>query len=78
MSDIKHKFFIKYGLRKEPTDQQISQWKSIVNTLINQGYQGEQAGNMAAQQVFPDYNSMVYASEADTIKALLDAVKNRR
>lgn len=29
------------------------------------------AGDAAAKQVFPDYRSHVYASEADTVDALL-------
>lgn len=74
---INHSLFIKYGLNHNPTEQEIEQWASLVEVLIRSGIGKEAAGERAAEQVFPDFNTMVYASEADTIEALLAAARNR-
>lgn len=74
---ISRSLFIKYGLRNSPTDQQIEQWVLFTEALIRAGVDKETAGAQAAQQIFPDFNTAVYASEADTIEALLAAARNR-
>lgn len=74
---ISHSLFIKYGLQNSPTEQQVDQWASLVETLILSGVSKDAAGEQAAKLVFPDYNTMVYASEADSIEALLAAARNR-
>jgi len=74
---IDHSLFIKYGLQNSPNEQQIEQWTSLVDTLILSGVSKEDAGARAAKQIFPDFNTMVYASEADDIEALLAAARNR-
>lgn len=68
---------IRFGLQHQPTDTQIKQWAEIVKQLKERGYSAEQAGTAAAKQVFPDFNMVVYASEADTIEALLRLVENK-
>ena len=77
MANISHNLFIKYGLRNTPTEDQIRLWISITETLISSGHDPEIAGNAAAKQVFPDYNSCVYCSQADTIAALLAGAKQK-
>lgn len=62
---------IRFGLQSQPTDAQIKQWADIVRQLRASGYSADQAGAAAAKQVFRDFNTMHYASEADTIEALL-------
>ncbi|MFZ5755452.1 MAG: hypothetical protein ACOY3X_00950 [Pseudomonadota bacterium] len=71
MSDIIHGLFIKYGLRTRPTDAQAAKWAELTNKYIAAGAEKESAGARAAKEIFSDYNTMVYASEADTIEALL-------
>lgn len=77
MADIGHSLFIKYGLKQHPTQQQIDAWVSLVETLILAGIEKERAGDQAAAKIFPDYNTCVYASQADTIMTLLDAAKRK-
>jgi len=68
---------IKYGLRGAPSDTLVAQWRIRTNQLIAAGISGEQAGRTAAAEIFPDFNTHVYASEADDISSLLDAAGNR-
>ena len=69
MSDASNSLRIKYGLRNEPSDDLIRQWRQILQYVVNQGHPAELAAEAAAKQVFPDYRTVVYASEADTIEA---------
>lgn len=68
---------IRFGLQHQPTDTQIKQWVDLVKQLKARGYSVDQAGAAAAKQIFPDFNTMVYASEADTIEALLRLAENK-
>ena len=77
MADIKHGLFIKFGLGKEPSDLQEKQWAAEVAALIRRGEAPERAGHVVAERLFTDYNTHVYASEADTIEALLAAAGER-
>jgi len=77
MANAAHGLRIRFGLQHDPTDAQIKQWTQIVKQLKNSGYTADQAGATAAKQVFPDFNTMVYASEADTIEALLRLAENK-
>lgn len=77
MTDVAHGLYIKYGLQHRPTDNEVRQWRDQANHLIRLGHGAEQAGAVAAKDVFWDYNTMVYASEADTITALLRAAASK-
>ena len=77
MSDATHNLKIKYGLRTEPTDVQAKFWAQVTRQVASQGHGLETAGSAAAKQIFPDYRTAVYASEADTIEALLRLVEGR-
>lgn len=68
---------IKYGMESQPTEQQVNLWAQTVIQLINKGSTQEQAGAEAAKKIFPDFGRMIYASEADTIEALLRAAGER-
>jgi len=72
-----HALMIKYGLRTSPNDALIAQWRIRTNQLIAGGIEGERAGRTAAAEIFPDFKTHVYASEADDISSLLDAAGNR-
>lgn len=75
--NLSHSLYIKYGLRSNPSTAQIEQWVRLVEQFIQSGMDKEQAGSQAAQYVFPDYNTMVYMSEADSIESLLEAARRR-
>ena len=77
MEDAAQGLRIKYGLSNQPTDAQVKQWVQLVRRLAAQGRTQEQAGAEAAQQIFPDFRTMGYASEADTIEALLRAAEGK-
>jgi hypothetical protein len=76
-ADAARALMIKYGLRAGPNDTLISQWRVRTNQLIAGGIEGERAGRTAAAEIFPDFQTHVYASEADDISSLLDAAGNR-
>lgn len=77
MADIGRQLFIKYGLRSRPSEQTAKQWAQQVESLIWHGFSPETAGDIVAKSLFPDYNTAVYASEADSIEALLAAAAER-
>ncbi|MDP1630201.1 MAG: hypothetical protein Q8L66_02130 [Caulobacter sp.] len=77
MADIGHKLRIKYGLKINPSLTDQKRWADLTNSLIRQGHDRSIAGDAAAKTIFPDFNSMVYASEADTIEMLLQQVADR-
>lgn len=77
MSDATHSLKIKYGLRNEPTDAQAKTWAQVTRQVASQGHALDTAGAAAAKQIFPDFKTVVYASEADTIEALLRLAEGR-
>ena len=77
MTDVAHGLRIRFGLERDPSDSQIRQWLDLTQSLERQGLSREQAAAAAARHIFPDYNTHFYASEADTIEALLRAAKNK-
>ncbi len=77
MADIRHNLRIKYGLRNDPAQDLVRRWVQTTESLIRAGEARERAGRVAASEIFPDFNTMVYASEADDIESLLDAAKDR-
>ena len=78
MSDASHNLKIKFGLRNEPTEAQTKLWAQVTRQVASQGHSLDAAGAAAAKQIFPDYRTVVYASEADTIEALLRLAEGRR
>lgn len=76
-NNIGHQLFIRFGLLSQPSPNAINQWIKITEQLIAQGYSEQQAADKAAFQVFPDFNSRVYLSQADTIEALLAALRKK-
>jgi len=71
MADLANKLKIKYGLRNDPTPEQIRRWEESTREAIARGIPRERAGETAAQANFIGYKQTVYASEADTIETLL-------
>jgi hypothetical protein len=77
MADIAHSLMIKYGLLKPPSDDKIKLWIEKTEHYISTGIKAEEAGAKAAQEIFPDYGKVMYASQADTIAALLNQARNK-
>jgi hypothetical protein len=68
---------IKYGLANDPTESKISEWARKTREYQRGGLSLEEAGAAAAKLLFPDYRTRHYASEADTIEALLRAAESK-
>lgn len=77
MADAANGLRIRFGLQHQPTDTQIKQWVDLAKQFKARGYSTNQAGVAAAKQIFPDFNTMAYLSEADTIEALLRLAENK-
>ena len=77
MADAGNRIKIKYGLRNNPSLAQQREWANIVALFVRQGYSHDQAGQMAAKQLFSDYDTMKYASEGDTIEMLLRQINEK-
>lgn len=77
MADITHALMIKYGLRPAPTQAEAERWAREVEGLKKQGVPADEAGKRAAKAIFPSYETMKYASHADTIEALLAKVRDK-
>lgn len=71
MAAASNRMMIKYGLGHEPTSAEVARWAAAVRKLISEGSSREAAGDFAAKQIFPDYKTRHYASQADTIDTLL-------
>lgn len=71
MAAAGHALKIKYGLGSDPGASQQSEWARLTRQLINEGHSRDQAGELAAKKLFPDYKTHIYASEADTLDTLL-------
>jgi hypothetical protein len=65
---------VKYGLRYDPSPEQLQRWLRSVDQMITDGLDAEVAGREAAFDIFPDVESCFYGSEADNIQALLSAL----
>lgn len=73
MADIRQSLLIKYGLRSQPSPELAAQWAAATQELIARGVEPSLAGTQIARVLFPDYETCKYASEADSIAALLAA-----
>lgn len=77
MADIGDQLRIKYGLSSNPSLELQKHWAAVTDILVGQGHPREQAGRMAAKQIFVGFDSIVYASESDTIEMLLDRLRDK-
>jgi len=71
MAAASHGMMIKYGLAHEPTSPEIARWAELVKQYVARGEGRERAGELAAKQIFQDYRTRHFASQADTIDTLL-------
>jgi hypothetical protein len=77
MRDIGVGLRIKYKLEEVPTEAQASEWVAIVERLIREGMDPEEAGRRAADQLFVIVPNLILKAEADTIEALLEQAKKK-
>lgn len=77
MTDAAHGLYVKYGLGHRPTEDEVRAWREATEALIRQGMTANEAGHRAAEQVFADYRTFFYKSEADTIEMLLMKAKEK-
>ncbi|WP_162827031.1 hypothetical protein [Pseudolabrys taiwanensis] len=78
MADISHGLMIKFGLANAPSESLSERWASLTRIYINGGMDREAAGDRAAKELFPDYQTRFYASEADTISYLLQQAGDKK
>lgn len=76
--NIAVKLKVKFGLRHDPTDEQIAAWSEAVTERVARGDDPEEAGRDAAFDHFEGVDLCVYGSEADNITALLRALSAKR
>jgi len=64
---------VKYGLKNEPTQEQIAEYRNLVlKYSANKGTNLEAVGSIVASLIFPDIDTMLFASQADTLETLLN------
>ena len=71
-----NRIVLKYGLKNLPDKAQLDKFSATVKIYIRQGKEAEEAGYLAARDIFPDYRSMFYKSEADTLEMLLRLIES--
>lgn len=77
VADISHSLMIKYGLRGGPSEALVQLWLQRVRANIAAGMSQEAAGEAAAKVTFTDFRTHFYASQAETLEALLKAAGNK-
>ncbi len=77
MADLLNGLRITFGLRNNPSASDAQKWVSQTIALVASGIEMDLAGRAAARQLFPDFGKVIYASEGDTIEALLAAARER-
>ncbi|MFL1875216.1 hypothetical protein ACIKT0_08380 [Hansschlegelia beijingensis] len=77
MANIGNALKIKYGLGHDPSSDKAQEWADLVRRYVRDGMPREAAGEAAAKVLFRDYQTHVYASEADTLEMLLQQVADK-
>jgi hypothetical protein len=77
MADISHSLMVKYGLARGPSEALTQIWLRRVRANIADGMDQETAGESAARATFTDFQTRFYASQAETLEALLRAAGNK-
>ena len=75
--NIAVKLKVKFGLRYDPTSEQIAAWSQDLLARIERGEDPEEAARYAAFSYFEGVDQCLYASEADNILALLKALATK-
>jgi len=77
MAAIGHNLMIRFGLSRAATEAESAAWAKRVRELIAAGYTASRAGETAAAELLPGYQSHVYASEGDTVEMLLQRLNDK-
>ena len=77
MRDLGLSLRIKYRLETIPTEEQAFEWAQRTQTLIDEGVDAEEAGQIAAAHFFVINENLILKAEADTIEALLDRARQK-
>lgn len=77
MASAGHGLRIKYGLGTDPSANKQAEWARLTREYIAVGRDRDQAGDLAARRIFSDYQTHAYASQADTLEALLRAAEEK-
>lgn len=77
MREIGSALRIKYKLMDVPTEEQAAEWAKLVDAYRGEGHDIEEAGQLAAEQLFRVEPNLILKAEADTIEALLDQAKKK-
>lgn len=73
---VANRIVIKYGLENLPNRSQIVEFYNKSKEYLAQNKSSDEAGHLAAKEVFPDYRSRFYKSEADTLEMLLRLIES--
>ena len=66
----------KYKLdESEPTEDQKKSWLSRTLSYIKNGISEEEAGKLAAMELFKSYGAMIIKSQADSVSDLIEELK---
>lgn len=68
---------IKYRLREAPDEREAARWAERVERLVGDGVDPEEAGRLAADELFEVVPTLILKAEADTIEALLAQARGK-
>ena len=78
MQDLARRLRVKYGLKNNPTAEQITKFRRLVNKYIPElDGDADKAARKAAALVFPDFETMFYGSQGDTLETLLKLIDSK-
>lgn len=77
MAAIGHNLMIRFGLSRAATEAESTAWANRVRALMAAGHSSTRAGELAAAELLPGYQSHVYASEGDTVEMLLQRLNDK-
>lgn len=75
--DVVEDLRLRYGLERQPTQDEVDEWHRVTTNLIAEGEPNEKAGDVAAKYVLPGYRTHIFKSEADNIEALLKELSKK-
>lgn len=76
--DFGRRLKIRFGTSRDPSNEEIDRWLREIAKLVGLGQTQDVAANQAATSIFPGTGTHVYASEGDTIAALLREAQTGR
>lgn len=75
MQDLARRLRVKYGLTNNPTIEQIAKFRRLLDRFTPElDGDADKAGRKAASLAFPDFETMFYGSQGDTLETLLKLI----